>query len=79
MFVYGCSEYTDSDLLSSVTSYTTQTTKLPATNINEFERVYRNFLSGSSDAQRKLYMVSWKTVYQLKELGGLHDMNLWLG
>ena len=62
-------------LIQSVTSaipaYYMQTTALPSSVCNKLDRLNRNFLWGSSEVKRKMYMVGWEKVCRAKSLGGL--------
>ncbi|GLT93612.1 hypothetical protein SLE2022_113960 [Rubroshorea leprosula] len=48
-----------------------QASWLPSSIHNEIDRISRNFIWGSDESHRKLHLVSWDTICQPKESGGL--------
>lgn len=56
--------------------YALQTMKLPSFVCDDEEAICWNFISGSSDSQRKWHLVSWGKICQPKEHGGVGFKNL---
>ena len=56
---------------STVPSYVMQTSFLLVRILNSLDRMNRNFLWGSNEANKKMHWVGWPKVTQLKEEGGL--------
>ncbi|KAI5653152.1 hypothetical protein M9H77_30339 [Catharanthus roseus] len=56
---------------SAIPSYTTQTVKLPASIIEELERVNRVFFWGDIEGPKYLHSIAWPAICQPRRLGGI--------
>ena len=56
---------------STLPAYTMQTMDVPMKVCNDIHRLHRNFLWGDTIEKRKVHLVNWELVCQLKKMGGL--------
>ena len=66
-------------VLAVVQSYIMQGVMLLGRVLNSVDRVYRNFIWGSTDEKRKFHMVEWVKLTRPKSEGGLVFLQLGLG
>ena len=57
--------------ITSILTYTMETTLLPQKICHHIDKLSRNFLSGGFEQHRSCHMVNWDTVTLPKEAGGL--------
>lgn len=58
-------------VLQAMPSYVMQTGSLPKSICDEVDKICRSFVWGNSEQRRKVHLVSWDTVCNVKKGGGL--------
>ncbi|XP_013739955.2 uncharacterized protein LOC106442870 [Brassica napus] len=58
-------------VLSSLPVHTMSTIALPASSLNQLNKIARSFIWGSTDGTRKQHLVSWERICKPKREGGL--------
>jgi hypothetical protein len=63
-------------VIQAIPIYPMMSMQIPKSCLNEIEKVQRAFIWGDTEEKRKSHMVSWNTITQPKECGGLGLRNL---